>query len=110
MAQSRTERLEKQRLRQREYRKRRRAERRPSRDDIARAALHRDLTQAMNDEDHLDALADRIVPVLVEQGFDRRAVHLALEDLVDRYRGGWNFQRRFVGDRSGDDDDEGGEA
>ena len=98
MAQSRRERLEKQRLRQREYRRKQRAARKPSRDDIARAALHWSVKRALPDEATMDKLADRILPILVAQGFDRRKTDEAFDELVERYRSGWEFQARFPED------------
>ncbi|QKV20052.1 hypothetical protein [Oricola thermophila] len=98
MAQSREERLRRQRERQREYRRRLRAARKPSRDDIARAALHWAIRETMQDEQQLDRLGDRVIPILVAQGFDRKKCDEAFDELVERYRRGWDFQRRFPED------------
>ena len=108
MAQSRRDRLEKQRLRQREYRRKQRAARKPSRDDIARAALHWAVKRALPDEAMVDKLADRILPILVAQGFDRRKTDEAFDELVERYRSGWDFQARFPEDGFPDDETEDG--
>ena len=100
MAQSHKQRLEKQRARQREYRRKQRAARRPSRDDIARALLHFALREnlRLGRSDKLDALWDAVAAVLVEQGYDAEQTSEAFADLVDRYRRGWEFQRRFPED------------
>lgn len=106
MSQSRAERLRKQRERQRAYRRRQRQSRKPTRDDIARAALHWAVRGALKDEDKLDRLGDRIIPILVRQGFDRKQADEAFDDLVDRYRRGWEFQRKFPEDGFPDEDGE----
>ena len=109
MAQSRNERLEKQKLRQREYRRQQRAARKPSRDDIARAALFWAVKRALPDEEKVDTLGDRIIPILVAQGFDRKKADEAFDELVQRYRQGWDCQPRFPGDGFPEDDEaEGG--
>jgi hypothetical protein len=106
MAQSRKELLRKQRERQREYRRRQRQARKPSRDDIARAALDWAVREVLKDEEKLDRLGDRIIPVLVRQGFDKKAADAAFDELVDRYRKGWGFQRRFPEDGFPDEDED----
>jgi hypothetical protein len=96
MAQSRRERLQKQKERQRELRAAAREKRRPTRDDIARALLHFAVTENIRQdrESQLADLEDRIVAVLISQGFDRRETEAVLEALVDKYRSGWAFQRK----------------
>lgn len=106
MAQSRQERLRKQRERQREYRARRRRNRKPTRDDIARAMLDWAVRESLKDEEKLDRLGDRIIPVLVRQGFDRKQADEAFDELAERYRNGWEFQRRFPEDGFPDEDDD----
>lgn len=108
MAQSREELLRKQRERQREYRKRQRRSRKPTRDDIARAALDWAIREVLKDEEKLDRLGDRIIPILVRQGFDRKQADAAFDELVDRYRKGWGFQRRFPEDGFPDQDGDAG--
>ena len=98
MAQSRDERLRKQRERQRKYRRRQRQSRKPSHDDIAQAALDWAVRQVLKDEAKLDRLGDRIILILVRQGFDRKQADAAFDELVERYRKGWDFQRRFPED------------
>jgi hypothetical protein len=96
MAQSRRERLEKQKERQRELRAAARTRRRPTRDDVARALLHFAVTENIRQgrERQLADLEDRIVVELTSQGFDRRETEAVLEALVDKYRSGWSFQRK----------------
>jgi hypothetical protein len=96
MAQSRRERLERQKERQRELRAAAREKRRPSRDDVARALLHFAITENIRQgrERQLADLEDRIVAVLTSQGFDRRETEAVLEALIDKYRSGWAFQRK----------------
>ena len=108
MAQSRKELLRKQRERQREYRRRQRQSRKPSRDDIARAALDWAIRQVLKDEAKLDRLGDRIIPILVRQGFDRKQADAAFDELIERYRRGWGFQRRFPEDGFPDEDGDAG--
>jgi hypothetical protein len=116
MAQSRRERLERQKERQRELRAAARVKRRPSRDDVARALLHFAVTENIRQgrERQLADLEDRIVAVLTSQGFDRRETEAVLEALVDKYRSGWTFQRKrhvqgegraVLGNEDGDDVD-----
>ncbi|WP_274427394.1 hypothetical protein [Chelativorans sp. YIM 93263] len=108
MAQSRSERLARQRERQRALRAATRARRRPTRDDIARALLHFAITENVRHgrEEELGRLLDRIVTSLQEQGFDKREAETVLEDLVDKYRAGWSFQRKrhLFEDRGIDED------
>jgi len=110
MAQSRAERLRKQRERQREYRARRRQSRKPTRDDIARAMLHFAVTEnlKLGREDKLDDLWDEVSRVLVRQGFDGNQTDEAFDELVDRYKRGWDFQRRFPEDGFPDEDEDAG--
>ncbi|WP_105372150.1 hypothetical protein [Neorhizobium huautlense] len=81
------ERNAKQRERQQRLRDRHRAERRPDRDDVARAMLFWTITSYLEQErpDWIEELADAVVGVLVDQGFDERAADEVFDDLVDRY-------------------------
>lgn len=81
------ERNAKQRERQQRLRDRHRAERRPDRDDVAQAMLFWAITGYLKEgrRDQLDKLADYLVPLLVDQGFDERAAYEVFDDLVDRY-------------------------
>lgn len=96
MAQSRREKLDKQRERQRVVRARRRAERKPSRDDIARTLLHWAIVQNLRHgrEEEIFRLQEFITAELVAQGFDRVGCDTAFDELVDKYRAGWAFQRK----------------
>ncbi len=109
MAQSRRQRLDRQRERQRTLRAETRANRKPSRDDIARTLLHWAITENIRHgrEDELDRLQVQVVDRLIVQGFDREASDIAWDALVDKYRNGWTFQTRRHPkvDESGNDDD-----
>lgn len=95
-----SERLRKQRQRQSEYRKKMKAERRPSRDDIARVFLHAAITQAWRwkyekREKMLSWVVDTILEGLIAQGFDPKASAEAIEDLIDKYtKDRWEFRRK----------------
>lgn len=91
-----SDRLEKQRLRQREVRDRNRALKRPSRDDFARMLLHLVVEENVQRREFktLDQLQDRLVRALALQGFDKRQGDLVFEDLIDRYKQGWTFARK----------------
>ena len=81
---------------QREYRRQQKAVRKPSRDDVARVALHWVITEALRREreDDLVKLCDLIRDRLVGQGFDRDAASRRIDDLIARYESGWDFQRK----------------
>lgn len=87
----RNERLERQKLYQREYRAKRRRERAPDRDDIARAMLHYMIVTAQR-HGH-DRLLSRVMNAvsreLVDQGFCATATQSAWEGLLERYEDGW---------------------
>ena len=95
--QSDTERLERQRRRQQELRANAAAEKRPSRDDVARVALWW-MISSMADKGKPDVLQefhDRIVVLLTQQGFSEAASDEVMDDLVRKYRsGGWPFRRK----------------
>jgi len=90
------DRLEKQRVRQRNVRARNKELRRPGRDDIARMLLHIALEENLRRGDltELDRLQDGLTAALTRQGFDRQQSDRAFEDLVDKYKSGWTFQRK----------------
>lgn len=108
MAQSRRQRLDRQRERQRTLRAEASAKRKPSRDDIARTLLHWAITENIRHdrEDELDRLQMQVVDRLVAQGFDRQASDTAWDALVDKYRNGWAFQskRHLKADEGGSGD------
>lgn len=81
------ERNAKQWERQQRLRDRHRAERRPDRDDVARAMLFWTITSYLDQgrQDWIEELGDAVVGVLVDQGFDERAADEVFDDLVDRY-------------------------
>jgi hypothetical protein len=81
------ERNAKQRERQQRLRDRHRAERRPDRDDVARAMLFWTITSYLDQgrQDWIEELADAVVGILVDQGFEERAADEVFDDLVDRY-------------------------
>lgn len=87
------ERLERQRIYQREYRAKRRQQRAPDRDDIARAMLRYMIVRAQ--QRGSDRLLDRVIAEvsrqLVEQGFSAEATRATWENLLERYEDGWDF-------------------
>lgn len=87
-----------QRLRQQTYRDRLKAERRPSRDDIARMLLHFAITESMRSKkgrSRLGLIEEKVVERLVAQGFDGRASYAVFDDLIERYtRQKWEFRRK----------------
>jgi len=97
-------RLEKQRLYQRQYRARRKREKAPDRDDVARTLLHYAIAQNLDHGRHqeLARLITAISERLEDQGFDRAATRRTWRELLVRYGDGWDFQRK-VHLRSGDD-------
>lgn len=90
------ERLHRQKLRQRAYRARRKQERRPTNEDLARAVLDVALTVYLKAGRHEDLLKilDRIAGRLQQLGFEKHAVHGAWFELQDRYEGGWSMLRQ----------------
>lgn len=93
--------LERRRQRQAEYQRRYResqkALKKPSRDDVAAAALHFMIVDALKTAKGrrlLDQMQDKIVEVLVKQGFSRAASRARLDELVERYEAGWQPQRK----------------
>ena len=107
MAQSRRQRLDRQRERQRALRAEASAQRKPSRDDIARTLLHWAVTENIRHgrEEELYRLQVQVVEHLASQGFDRQASDTAWDALVDKYRKGWAFQSRRHLKAEGSDED-----
>lgn len=89
----RDERLERQRIYQREYRAKRREERAPDRDDIARAMLHYVVVMALRrgNDKQLDRAIAEVSRHLVDQGFSAEATRASWESLLERYEDGWDF-------------------
>lgn len=86
-----------QRERQQKLRDADRKARRPNRDDIARTALFMTISSmaAKGAKEVLEDFQDRVVRMLVEQGFDERASDIVFEELVAKYRtGDWPFRRK----------------
>ena len=81
---------------QRQYRARQTALRRPSRDDVARIALHWAVTRSLRPgrERMLAIWSKHLIEILVNQGFDRNASRRRIDELIQRYEDGWNFQLR----------------
>ncbi|WP_337181425.1 hypothetical protein [Shinella sp.] len=72
-------------------------ERKPSRDDIARALLHWSITRsaAKGQMETLFRVEDEIVARLVEQGFDEGKAYEVFDDLIERYtKRRWEFRRK----------------
>ncbi len=90
-------RVREQRERQQRLRDADRKARRPGRDDVARTALFMTISSmaARGAKEVLEDFQDRVVRMLVEQGFDERASDAVFEELVAKYRtGAWPFRRK----------------
>jgi hypothetical protein len=86
-----------QRDRQQKLRDANRKARRPDRDDIARTALFMTISSMAKRgaTDVLDDFHQRVVAMLVQQGFDEQASDELFDDLVAKYRtGAWPFRRK----------------
>ena len=96
-----------QRERQQRLRDADRKARRPNRDDVARTALFMIISAmaARRAEAELDELQDRVVALLVRQGFDERASDAVFDELTAKYRTGeWPFRRKLhLGEADGDE-------
>ena len=82
---------------QRRYRESQKALKKPSRDDVAIAAFHFMVVDALKTARGrrlLDQMQDKIVEVLVKQGFGRTASRTRLDELVERYEAGWQPQKK----------------
>lgn len=81
---------------QRRYRQQQKALRKPTRDDVARVALHWIITKALrrNRESELEMWCETIVKRLVRQGFERDAARRRIDQLIARYEEGWAFQSK----------------
>lgn len=85
------------RQRQKRLRDANRLAKRPGRDDVARVALFWLIRRAVekNQLAELDKFQDKIVSLLVEQGFDERESDAVFDDLLKKYRsGGLPFRRK----------------
>lgn len=91
-------RLEKQKLRQRAYRARQKASRRPSNEDLARALLDLTLTTYLRQGRHeeLIGILDRVARRLKPIGFGQRQTEDVWFELQDRYEKGWSLLRQRV--------------
>lgn len=88
---------DKQRDRQQKLREANRKARRPDRDDVARTALFVTISSkaAKGVFEDLDEFHERVVMMLVEQGFDEQASDQVFDELVAKYRTGiWPFRRK----------------
>jgi hypothetical protein len=81
---------------QRAYRAEQKALRKPTRDDVARLALHLMINGWLQDGDDakLAEWCKTIVARLGEQGFEKDATYHRLDELIERYAQGWSFQRK----------------
>ena len=98
MGRDEVDRLERQKLRQRAYRARLKAERRPSNEDLARALLDVVLTHYLErgrDKD-LTRIIDRVANRLQDLGFSKEATRKVWFDLEDRYIAGGALLRQRV--------------
>lgn len=89
-------RLQKQRERQRAYRARLKAERRPSNEDLARALLDVALTQHLKLGRYEDLLRimDLVAKRLQDVGFSRSMTRSVWFELQGRYVSGWSLLRQ----------------
>lgn len=79
---------------QRRYRQQQNALRKPTRDDVARVALHWIIIKLLRvgRDGDLGKWSETVVKRLVQQGFDGNAARRRIDQLVARYEGGWAFQ------------------
>ena len=98
MARDQATRLETQRVRQRAYWARLKAERRPSNEDLARALLDVTLTQhlKLGRYEDLFRIMDLVAKRLQDVGFSRKATRAVWFDLQDRYDRGWSLLRQRI--------------
>ncbi|MES2031275.1 MAG: hypothetical protein V4477_19010 [Pseudomonadota bacterium] len=89
-------RLSEQARYQRSYRAEQKVLRKPSRDDVARVALHVMIADTLErkEDGEFAALCEALVTRLVDLGFDRGAAYCRVDDLVERYADGWAPQRK----------------
>lgn len=106
--QSKKQRNAEQARRQQNVRRKARAARRPSRDDIARLWLWQVITDAQKDGEEgktlISKMADKIVAGLEQQGFDDQESYDVLDELVRKYADGlYPFRpKRHLGAGPGD--------
>jgi hypothetical protein len=107
-ARSKKQRNAEQARRQQEVRKKARAVRRPSRDDIARLWLWQVITDAQKDgakgKELIGKMADKIVAGLEQQGFADQESYAVFDQLVRKYSDGlYPFRpKRHLGFQTGD--------
>lgn len=96
MAKSYEQRLEEQRQRQKTLRERKRRERSPHRDDIARMLLHVIVRESVKGGSYekLDRAMDLVTRELVAQGFDKRRTEQVIEEIIERHEAGWQPRHR----------------
>jgi hypothetical protein len=84
--------------RQREYRRRQKDARRPSRNDIAATTFHLIVqeTERVGNWSTFNKMMDLVTERLVDRGFEKVATMKAIDDLVEKYENGWDFQRKPV--------------
>lgn len=89
-------RLEKQRLRQRAYRARQKAERRPTNEDLARAVLDIAMTTYLGQGRHQELMdiLRRVARRLETIGFQRHQTAEVWLELQARYEKGWSLLRQ----------------
>ncbi|MBZ8134378.1 hypothetical protein [Afifella sp. IM 167] len=83
-----------QKEKQRAYRARQKADRIPSRDDVARIVLHWAITGALEpgQEKQLTGLRNMVIERLVEQEFSEEGARCRFDEIVARYEDGWDFR------------------
>lgn len=96
MRRSHSSRRQEQAIYQRAYRAEQTSRGKPSRDDVARLALHATILDmlAPDRSSELVAWTAALVSGLVAQGFDREAACRRIDDLIARYEHGWVPQHK----------------
>lgn len=81
---------------QRAYRVQQKYLRKPSRDDVARLALHLMINDALRrgQDEELGRWCEILVTQLAGQGFERDAAYRRVDQLIERYADGSAFQRK----------------
>lgn len=80
---------------QRAYRAKQKTDRKPSRDDVARILLHWVVTDALRRSGpEVSRLRTELVRRLVSQGFSETHAAARVDDILERYEDGRDFQRK----------------
>ena len=80
---------------QRAYRAKQKTNRKPSRDDVARVMLHWVVTDALRRSGpELSRLRAELIRRLVDHRFSEPHAAARVDDILERYEDGWDFQRK----------------